>query len=409
MSEELAFPLTAEQHYFFDYQKTAPDSTMYNPYPLLACLSDFADAERLSQSIIKTIQAHPAFLTVVEEYNGVPIQQYIPNIIDSIPVEKISEAEFLRIKDDLIQPFHLNGEALAQFRIFVTERNKYAFFDAHHIILDGISVAVLFQDIQKVYDGQEVTRDSWFSYLQEREAEKSSPHYAESRKWHENFYGHVDFCGYPHTDFPAGGQNRQGLLSVNTGIHTEALEILRKYRLTHTEFFNAVSLIATAEYNHDPRVLITWCYKGRYKKAHHSIVGMMLQDIPVYVNMQGLSSSDIFAAVREQTKSCLAHRDYPYTSLDEKMLNDDNLCVIYHGRIHDAYSIDIFEGFVEIENKKAGSENILDIEIEETDHGLDMLFNYAAHRYKPESIQRFADIFVRITHDFLRAMNGGNL
>ena len=199
-------------------------------------------------------------------------------------------------------------------------------------------------------------------------------------------------------------------MPVHTGIHTEALEILRKYRLSHTEFFNAVSLIATAEYNHDPRVLITWSYKGRCKKVHHSIVGMMLQDIPVYVNMQGLSPSDIFAAVREQTKSCLAHKDYPYTSLDEKMLEDDKLCVIYHGKIHDAYSIDIFtNGFVEIENKKAGSQNILDIEIEETDHGLDLLFDYAAHRYKHESIQRFADMFVRITHDLLSKMNGGNL
>ena len=43
-----------------------------------------------------------------------------------------------------------------------------------------------------------------------------------------------------------------------------------------------------------------------------------------------------FAAVREQTKSCLAHKDYPYTSLDEKMLEDDKLCVIYQGKIYES-------------------------------------------------------------------------
>ncbi|MBQ7215441.1 MAG: hypothetical protein IJS39_05600 [Synergistaceae bacterium] len=58
-----------------------------------------------------------------------------------------------------------------------------------------------FHDLQKVYDGQKIAPDSWLSYLQEREAAKSAPHYAESRKWHEDFYGHHDFCGYHAADF----------------------------------------------------------------------------------------------------------------------------------------------------------------------------------------------------------------
>ncbi|MBQ7215440.1 MAG: hypothetical protein IJS39_05595 [Synergistaceae bacterium] len=84
---------------------------------------------------------------------------------------------------------------------------------------------------------------------------------------------------------------------IPSGINDNDLEILRKYHLNCTEFFNAVSLTPTAEYNHNPRVLITWSCKDRCKKAHHSTTGMMLQDIPVYANMQSLSAGEIFAAV----------------------------------------------------------------------------------------------------------------
>ena len=409
MAEDFAYPLTAEQLYFYDYQKTAPDTTMYNPYPVLFKLRDFVDPEKFAQTLVKNLQAHPAFLSVIEEHNGIPVQKYDPAKVPFIPVEKISEADLFSIKDDLIQPFGLDGGPLSRLRVFITEQSSYVFSDNHHIICDGIGAAIFIHDIQKFYDGQEVPPDPWFAYLQEREAAKSSPHYAESKKWHEDFYGHVDFCGYPHTDFPDGGQNKQGLLQIPAGVTDNGLDILRRFHLTHTEFFNAVSLIATAEYNHDPRVLITWCYRGRWKKEHHRIVGMMIQDIPVYVNMQGLSAGEILAAVREQTKSCLAHRDYPYASLDEKMLEDDNLCVLYHGNLHNTYFIDLFEKSIEIQNKKTGSENILNIEIEDNANGIDLLFDYAAHRYNPESIQRFADMFVRIIHDLLSAMNKGSL
>ncbi len=412
MSEEFVYPLTAEQNYFYEYQKFAPDSTMYNHYPMLIKLRDFVDTERLIQAIRTTLHAHPAYLTVIDMLNGQPIQKYIPDLITDIPIERISEAEFMTLKDDLIQPFSIDGEALCRFRIFITEKHKYLFWDDHHIVCDGIGKVNFFHDLQKVYDGQKIARDSWFAYLQEREEEKYLPHYNESRKWYEDFYGHHDFCGYPATDFAVLGEgyNKQGLLLIPSGIIDNDLEILRRFHLTRTEFFTTVSLIATSEYNHDPRVLITWCYKGRWKKEHHSITGMMLQDMPVYVNMQSLSFSEIFAAVREQAKVCLRHKDYPYTSLDGKMLEDDKLCVIYQGRIYEAWQkIICEEKLVDMDNKKAGSQNILDIEIMEADHRIDLLFDYAAHRYRPESIQRFADMFVRTTHDLLSAMNGGRL
>ena len=312
----------------------------------------------------------------------------------------------MAVKDDLVQPFHW-GEAMCRFKLFVTEKGKYLFWDDHHIVCDGLGKTIFWRDMQRAYDGQDITPDSWFEYLQEREAEKSLPHYAESRKWYEDNYGSHEFCGYPAADFvQGGGLNKQGLLSVRSGLADDSLDVLKRYHLTHTEFFIALSLFATAEYNLNPSVLITWCNKGRWKRKHHRITGMMIQDMPAFLNVEGLSIADIASSVRQQVKGCMLHRDYPYMSLDEKMLENENLCLIYQGRLYtDGPVIPLIAELLEMQNKHAGSQNILDIEVIETDDGIDLLFNYAAHMYKPESIERYSQIFIRILHDALRRMN----
>ena len=50
-----------------------------------------------------------------------------------------------------------------------------------------------------------------------------------------------------------------------------------------------------------------------------------------------------------------------------------------------------------------GSQNILDIEIEEPDDGLEVLLDYAAHRYRQESMKRFAEIYAGIVQRLIDA------
>ena len=199
------YPLTPEQRYFYDYQNTAPNTTMYNHFPMLVKLQDWVGTERLADSIMKTLRAHPAFLTVIEEHSGTPYQRYVPDLITSIPEEHITEAELMAVKDDLVQPFHW-GEAMCRFKLFVTEKGKYLFFDDHHIICDGLGKTIFWRDMQRAYDGQDLAPDSWFEYLQEREADE------ESRKWYEDNYGSHEFCGYPAADFydMGGGSTSRG-------------------------------------------------------------------------------------------------------------------------------------------------------------------------------------------------------
>lgn len=56
-----------------------------------------------------------------------------------------------------------------------------------------------------------------------------------------------------------------------------------------------------------------------------------------------------------------------------------------------------------------GSQNILDIEIEEFDGVLDVLLDYAAHRYRQDSMERFAEIYARIVQRLIDAASDTNV
>ena len=100
----VSYPLTEEQKYFYAYRQKAPNSTMYNMYPLLVKLKGWVDAEKFADVLRECLNIHTAisFLTDGER------QHYVPNLYN-ITVEHMSEDDFMTLKDNLIQPFDLTG------------------------------------------------------------------------------------------------------------------------------------------------------------------------------------------------------------------------------------------------------------------------------------------------------------
>ena len=52
---------------------------------------------------------------------------------------------------------------------------------------------------------------------------------------------------------------------------------------------------------------------------------------------------------------------------------------------------------IHVRQNQAASQALLDIQILDGEDGLETMIDYAASRYKKESVEKFKDIFVRIT------------
>lgn len=391
--------LTEEQSYMFDYQLYTPDSTMYNLFNLLRFDKDEIDLNRMAKSIEMAIKNHPAFCTIIQfNENGDLIQQYDSKMKVAITPEKISAAEFEKIKDSLVQPFKVLNSPLFRCRLFETEDAAYLFFDVHHIIFDGTSFKVLINSVLNAYMGAPLEKDYYYLVLQKREQVQLTDFYTESKKYFEEKYGNTEWTVCPKIDVETH-ENKLGELSCEAKVLPAELALLeKKYMVTRNEFYIAATLLAIAISTKANDVQVSWIYNGRDDLVASSSIGLFFRDLPVALRLKnGTTLRDVFSEVHEQVQNGIKHSCYPYNQIDASAVEDDDTCILYQ---RDLREIGDFGGLnveqMEIRQNKAASQAVLDIQILDGEAGLQYVFDYAASRYKQETMTEFQNLFNRV-------------
>ena len=396
-SMKVDHPLTTEQLYMVDYQLYTPKSTMYNLFSMLKVDKDTFEMEKLASTMKTVIKNHPALLTTFHfNDDGEIIQRYTPDIIEDIKVEKVSEFEFEVLKDSLVMPFKIIGGRLYRCRIFETEKAGYIFFDVHHTIFDGTSLKVFMANVGKTYMGMLPDPDFYYLMLAQREEAVKTDFYEESKKYFEELYSNVEWSEYPNIDHQSR-ENELGELFVPLGIEQAQMSAMeRQYRISRNEFFIAVAILAIAIYNKKNDIKISWIYNGREDMQMMSTVGLLFRDLPVGVRLKDEDTiRDIFANIHTQVQGGIEHSCYPYVDQNNQVASGESAYLLYQQDIRDmdgAAGMNIET--IDIRQNQAASQTILDMEILDGKEGLVLMIDYAASRYKQESMERFRDLFV---------------
>ena len=388
--------LTAEQLYMFDYQLYTPNSTMYNLFNLLRIEKEGVDLSRMAKSIEMAIKNHPAFSTIIQfTEDGDLIQYYDSQMPVTVALEKISACEFEKIKSTLVQPFKIVNSPLYRCRFFETEDAAYLFFDVHHIIYDGTSSKVFTNSVINAYMGAPLENDYYYLALQRREQIQLTDFYNESCKYFEDKYESVKWTVCPKVDTETR-ENKLGELSCAAEVMPAELSLLeKKYMLTRNEFYIAVTLLAIAISTNAHDVWASWVYNGRDDLVSSSSVGLFFRDLPVALRLNAeMTLRDIFAEVHEQVQNGIKYSCYPYNEIEAPPVDDDDTCILYQRDLRD---IGDFGGLdveqIDIRQNKAASQTVLDIQILDGEAGLQYVFDYAASRYKEDTMSEFQNLF----------------
>ena len=399
-----AHPLTQEQLYMVDYQLFTPKSTMYNLFSMLKVDKEMFDMNKLADTLGLVIKNHPALLTKFSfNDDGEIVQSYHPELFEDIKVEKLSEFEFDTLKDNLVMPFKIIDGKLYRVRVFETEKNGYVFFDVHHTLFDGTSLKVFMGNIAKAYVGMMPDPDFYYLMLAEREAAKESKFYEESKEYFENLYNKDEWSSYPNIDHESR-ENELGEIFTPLGIEQPQMSAMeRSYRISRNEFFIAVALLSIALYNKKDNVLISWIYNGREDVNMMTTVGLLFRDLPLGVKFNDkMSVRDLFNSVHEQVQCGIEHSCYSYVDSRNQVGSEEAAYLLYQQDIRDmsgagGMNIDT----ISIRQNQAASQTILDMEILDGSDGLILMIDYAASRYKQESIEKFRDIFVKVAQSLV--------
>lgn len=172
LSARKVYPLTNMQKYFAYIIKGNTTGNL----PFTFRLDNSVNLEKLKKAIEDTIDAHPGLKAIIKfDTDSYKVFRDDERKID-IPVITLTEAEWEEKKKEILVPFAYNADDnLFHIYIFQTEKAKYLFFDVSHIMGDGVTMNILLEDVNKLYNGGEIEKESYTFYeyiLEEMEREK---------------------------------------------------------------------------------------------------------------------------------------------------------------------------------------------------------------------------------------------
>ncbi len=402
--------LTPEQLDIFSYQNYMPNSTMYSLFKLLRFDKNEVDLSRMAKAIEMAIKNHPALRTVLQ-YNedGELIQKYDSKISAVVTPEKISEDELDLLKDTLVAPYKVINSPLFRSRLFETEKAAYLYINVHHIIFDGTSFNIFMNSVINAYFGAPLEKDYYYLVLTRRKQMEFTDFYLESHQYHEDIYGNTKWTTFPKFDKKTQ-ENKPESLSCKeelSPVHISSVE--KKFMVSRNEFFIAVALLSIAISTNKKNVHVSWVYNGRDDMASKTSVGLLCRELSVALRLRNKTNlRDIFAEIHNQVRDGIKYSCYPYMAMKPQNEDGDIACVIYQKDIREGDDfVEINMERVKIAQNDAAAQSVLDIQILDGEDGLQYVFDYAAGRYKKETMSGFRNLFKNVVAAIVNANTDG--
>ncbi len=194
------------------------------------------DLDRLAAAIDHTVDAHPYLkVRLFMNEEGEVLQKREDSL--SCKTQIINGMN----RETLVRPYMLFNEQLFRFEIYRTCEGNYLFLDLHHIIADGTSLAIILNDINRVYSGEKLEQETYTSYdlaLDNREA-LSGDAYKNAESYYRSVFGKTSgsLSFYPDKNGPAATaevyHRECGEISVQ-----QVKDFCKKYGITENVFFH---------------------------------------------------------------------------------------------------------------------------------------------------------------------------
>ena len=312
------YPLSMTQTGIYIECARFPNSTTYN-LPNLYKLDPSVDLERLEAAVRDVIRCHPYLLMQ-------PIKDISGNLFakrrDEQPFEvKRISCDKLPTETEMVRPYYLNsGEVLFRAEIYETKEANYFFFDTHHIVSDGGSIDILLRDIERVYQGETLEKESYtgFEYaLQEAAARKS-----DSLKKAKDFYDSI-FRGCGGETLPVkDGNANAGTIAFERTYGTLDVPAMKEYcdkhSITLNAFFTAAFGLALSAYTVSEQAVFTVIYNGRNDIRLENSVSMLVKTLPVCLPYDGNTKiADYISNCRNYLLSAMANDVYSFSEIKE--------------------------------------------------------------------------------------------
>ena len=346
--EELElYPLTANQlGVYFDCVKD-PMALTYN-LPKFIDFGNDIDASRLKESILKTIEYHPYLKTriimkegtVYQERRVEPYNEDLIEIVDLGDSNK-SLSEYKDIVQGFINPFELDKDYLFRFKILKDGDRIILFADFHHIILDGTSLNILFNEIASIYDSKNLELDKskleevdGFEYSVNEKSIENSNLYKEAELYYLDKVKEIDEASLITPDLK--GEEAEGELSIESILinKDKVVDFTNELSISPNILFLSLTNMVLSKFTYSKDLLFACASNGRFDVNYEKTLAMMVKTLPFVLKLNtNLTIKDYLDYIKSQWFDVLSYSSYPLTEFSNSYDITPEFLYAFHGKI----------------------------------------------------------------------------
>ena len=417
MARRKTFPLTAFQQNFYDIQMRKPESLMW----VLPLLYSFpAESETKLKAAAETVREnHPIFRTVLKKgEDGRILQEYLNTELPPLAYEERTEEEIQEIRSTLKDPdlpFRMLGHPLVKIRLIRTEKKRYLYLLAHHVMTDGEGLQAILRTMQAVFRGEEPAPDGYYSWLEnETEAESvENTAWQEAREKMEDLYGGTEWTGQIRSNGRESG-DENGVIARFVPLAEETMAALeQETRLSRTGLFAAILMLALARHTGRKDILINWVYSNRGDAALDGISGMIIKSLALGIRFDRFETlGDVYREIKEQMLTNIANGCYEWCLHHPTKEEDDRLFFVFEGSIT---SFDVMKAIgaeaVPITMKNQAVVHSMSAQaldwVMEKQKGMLLVCYYNLNMFDTDEVKRFEAILDETTELVMRTPDSG--
>ena len=399
-------PLTANQLGVYYECAQNPDEPQYN-LPCLVRFDNSIDAEKLKETIIKTIETYPYLKTRIVMHGDQLMHKRDDSIaIDDIPIVEVGEISDEEIYNLNFKKFELLGGQLFRAKIYKTDDEVILFFDMHHIITDGASVNFLFQSFSDVYNGKEIekeTIDGYINALIEKENENSEEYIASEKYFHDLLTQEVDSTVL--TPNLNGNPDEGKLKLITKNVNPQ---LVRKFcadeRVSPNVLFMASTLLNLNKYTFSDKSLITTIFNGRLNSNYFNTQAFLVKTLPILsINEdRNITVKQLLNQTDNIWKETLKHSEYPYTKISEEFQLKPEFMYTYNN--FDESKLTMNGNDYEITRLETVETNYkITFDVNESEDNIELAILYNEQLYTEQYIKTFLNSVVNTVSQFLHS------
>ncbi|MGH9932577.1 MAG: non-ribosomal peptide synthetase, partial [Pyrinomonadaceae bacterium] len=333
-----------ERLWFLD--QLNPDSSVYN-VPLAVKLSGTIDPETLERSVNEIVRRHDALRTTFATIEGGPVPAtrselrvhlLIHNLTSQPEGEREAKAHAL-LNTQAGAPFDLSSGPLIRATLVKLDEHQHVFLVVmHHIVSDGWSLSLFFQELSAIYDAFSRGEESPLAELAvqyadyatwQREWLQGETLQTQLNYWKQQLGGELPVLELPSDRPRPAVQTFNGArewLVLPEQLTESLLALGQREGATLFITLLAVFKVLLFRYTGDEDVIVGSPIANRPQTETESIIGFFLNNLALRSDLSGDPSfREVLARVRKTALEAYAHQDVPFEKLIDALRPERDL------------------------------------------------------------------------------------